>query len=265
MTALRSARWLLRAMAERLARGRPVIARPGMRVARFDGHAFASEQDLECPPGIPNRDDMLSIAFKFVYSNRIAGDYFEFGSYTGRTFRMAYTHSRRPYVRETAEFEQPIHLWAFDSFEGLPEPSEVDRFPRWERGAMQTTLHEFHAALDAWGVARDAYTVIPGFYEDTLTPELKTRMQGVRAAVAYIDCDFYSSTATVLRFLPPFLRAGSILCFDDYYAYRGSVSHGAQRAIAEFLSEHTHLQLHPWYRFGWGGRSFIVRLDHEPD
>ena len=43
----------------------------------------------------------------------------------------------------------------------------------------------------------------------------------VKAAVVYIDCDLYESTRPVLRFMSHFLQNGTIVCFDDYFNYKG--------------------------------------------
>ena len=49
-----------------------------------------------------------------------------------------------------------------------------------------------------------------------------------------IDCDLYSSTATVLEWLRPLLRHGTLFYFDDIWAFLGHPEYGEMRAIAEF-------------------------------
>ena len=221
---------------------------------------FASEQDREAPWGLLNRSDILNVAFKFVYGTRMIGDYFEFGCFTGRTFRMAYRSSRRPYRRPNSRFEKPVHLWAFDSFEGFPEPLPMDHFPGWEKGTSRMSLEEFHAILARTKIPRQDYTAIKGFYQETLTAERQQRMSGVKAAVVFVDCDFYESTKQVLEFLIPFFQQGTVICFDDYYVYKGSQQKGQCLAITEFLASHPQCQFLDYYRFGWHGRSFIVHV-----
>lgn len=38
----------------------------------------------------------------------------------------------------------------------------------------------------------------------------------VRVALVHMDCNLYTSTSTVLRFLRPHLVPGSVIWFDDY-------------------------------------------------
>lgn len=221
---------------------------------------YASEQDLECPPGTLNRDDMLSLAFKFAYGNRISGDYFEFGCFGARTFRMAWRHSRKPYERGAGEFWKPVHLWAFDSFEGLPEARGPDDVPFWNRGDFAITQDDFHRVVQGAGIPPSGYTVVPGFYEQSLTRELQEKMSGVVAAVVFIDCDFYESTRSVLAFLPPFLQQGTLLCFDDFHLFAAADDRGQRRAVAEFVAAAGAVRLEPYRDFGWHGRSFIVHV-----
>jgi len=67
-------------------------------------------------------------AFRALDFNGIEGDYAEFGS-AGMTFSLAFDQIRRREIRR--------HMWAFDSFQGLPDASsELDSHPRWTKGAM---------------------------------------------------------------------------------------------------------------------------------
>jgi len=54
-------------------------------------------------------------AFDFVTDNRVRGDYHEYGCHRCRTFRMALTEARRHNLLD-------MKFFAFDSFEGLPDP-----------------------------------------------------------------------------------------------------------------------------------------------
>ncbi len=237
------------------------LMEPRTAEIRNDAPNYASEQDIECPQGALNRGGMLNMSFKYMYGNRLVGDYLEFGCYTARSFRMAHHWSRQAYTRDSAQFEKKVHLWAFDSFEGLPPPSEADRFKDWDRGSCYTSVDEFCRVLAEAGIPSDDYTVIKGFYADTLTQELQERMAGVKAGVVFIDCDFYESTKTVLNFLIPLLQQGTVVCFDDYYCYAGSDRKGEQLAIREFLGLHKELRLIDYYHFGWHGKSFIVQME----
>ena len=186
-------------------------------------------------------------AFKALRFNDISGDYAEFGSYGGHTFVLAYRESRR--------HGHSAHLWAFDSFAGLPPPqAKQDAHPEWREGKMATSLDEFHAICSAQGIPREAYTVVPGFYEQTLP----TATAPTDVALAYVDCDLYSSTTEVLEFLEPRLKHGMIVAFDDYFCWSAAQISGERKAMLELVSEDPRWEWVPYMRIGWHGTSFVI-------
>ena len=53
---------------------------------------------------------------------------------------------------------------------------------------------------------------------------------------------------------------GTVVCFDDYYNYKGNPMQGEQRAVSEFLARHQDVTFIPWFDYSPLGKSFIVRL-----
>jgi len=53
------------------------------------------------------------------------------------------------------------------------------------------------------------------------------------AAFVHIDCDLYSSTATVFEHLGPRIVPGSVLVFDEYFNYPNWKAH-EHKAFEEF-------------------------------
>ncbi len=189
-------------------------------------------------------------AFSALRFNGIDGDYAEFGCWGGVTFNMAFMEARRS--------GHPAKLWAYDSFQGLPAPeSDKDDHPIWKEGALDMTLEEFHQVCAANQIPREAYEAVPGFYSDTLH-DLAADAAPVNIALAYIDCDLYSSTMSVLNFLLPRLKHGMILGFDDYFCWSATQIAGERRAMLELLENHERWHLLPFMQFGWHGNSFVV-------
>ena len=199
---------------------------------------------------------------KAIYTlrfNGIAGDYAEFGCCGAVTFNIAYKLMSK-YLGMT-----PFHLWAFDSFEGLPETEgDIDAHPIWTKGNFSMSLEAFHRKCKSNGTPRSAYTVVQGFYDQSLTPTA-TGPRPAQISLAYIDCDMYSSTSAVLKFLMPRLQHGMILAFDDYYCYSSEVPSGERLALAEaFRDNSTEWRLLPYAQFAWAGMSFIVESAKTP-
>lgn len=194
---------------------------------------------------------MLAQAFEFVKTNGISGDYFEFGLWRGKTFTWARMMARRYRVAG-------VKFRGFDSFQGLPATAER-QFSIWSQGQFAFSRREFEQVLKRKGFRTDEYELTEGFYDQTLTPQLSNQLQsrGVKAAVVYIDCDLYESTRDALRFMRPFLQEGTVVCFDDYFAYRGRPDMGEQRALAEFQEANVTFRMRPYLLYGSLGMSFL--------
>lgn len=190
----------------------------------------------------------------YLAGARIPGDYLEFGVYRGDTFRHAYA--------ALAAAFPAMKFCAFDSFEGLPEPSGIDArdgyTSSFTRGEFACGETEFADGLRAAGVDLNRVVTVKGWFADTLRPE-KVRDHGIeRAAFAWIDCDLYESTVPVLDFLTPRLAVGSVVAFDDWRCYRNQPDCGEQRACGEWLAANPRIRLNQLLSFGWHGIAFTV-------
>src|SRR5207237_8887813 len=151
----------------------------------------------------------------------------------------------------------PAKLWAFDSFQGFPTPREADAHPEWAEGKMAITVAEFRAACAKRGSPRDAYTVVPGFYEETVA-RMSPMDEPADIALAYVDCDLYTSTRTVLEFLRPRLKHGMIVAFDDYFCWSATQMSGERKAWLELAAADERWEWLPYVQYGWHGRSFVL-------
>jgi O-methyltransferase len=181
--------------------------------------------------------------------NHISGDCMEFGCCGAVTLSIAYHASR--YQGAAGR-----HLWACDSFQGLPAAtSAFDDHPLWKSGNFFMSQQDFVAQCARNGVPETSYTIVPGFFSDTLS-KLKNPND---IAMAFIDCDMYSSTVDVLTFLKPRLKHGMILAFDDYYCYSSTQPAGEKQAFDEFMASMPEWTSVPYHDFHWAGASFIIQ------
>lgn len=193
------------------------------------------------------REAFFDSVFKALKFNDISGDYAEFGCHGGKTFAFAYRAARR--------HRRPLRLWGFDSFRGLPPAAaDADAHLRWEAGKLKTSVALFHRICRANRIPRDAYRVVEGFYEESLPRAEEPK----DICLAYIDCDLYSSTKTVLEWLAPRLKHGMVLAFDDWFCWSATQPAGERKAAHEFFDGHETWHLLPYLQFGWHGMSFVV-------
>jgi O-methyltransferase len=198
-----------------------------------------------------DRYDFMAKAFNAISVNGIGGDYLEFGVAHGKTMWAAWSASRALGLNP--------RLWAFDSFEGLPDPTfEIDvQHPSWQGGKYAVSQQRFRNNLRSMGVSEEDVTVIPGFFSDSLAVENRSQLP-TSVAMAYVDCDLYASTKDVLDYLKDILTTGSIVAFDDWFCWSAAGPSGEQLALEELANSLPNLRFNPYLPIGWHGMSFFV-------
>jgi len=194
----------------------------------------------------------------FLKDNRIEGDYYEFGCHRCRTFRMALSEARK-------HCQDLMQFYAFDSFEGLPEPTSDTSVEIWTKGALSTSEEAFRAHVVEHGIYLENYHTIKGFYSDSLTNDLQNKFlsKNRKASLINIDCDLYESAVPVFEFIEPLLQEGTIIYLDDQFAgYKGNPMKGVSKAFLEW-QEKTKWRVVQHLQIGWWGRSYIVYSSEE--
>jgi hypothetical protein len=199
------------------------------------------------------REHMADLAARFVKNNGVEGSYLEFGVWRGSTFAQFYHTFRRHRL--------DVPMYAFDSFQGLPEPAGDDALAGYEpfrAGQFGCSTLEFTAEMRGRWVPESGYTMVAGFYGDTLRPELAEKLGLDRAALVWIDCVLYESARCVLEFIRPLLQNGTVLMFNDFYRFKGHPALGERKALGELLAAHPTLHLTDYARFASVGQAFLV-------
>jgi O-methyltransferase len=180
------------------------------------------------------REYLFKCIARFCHLNGLNhGYYLEFGCHKGRTMRLAWDHSN------------DLFDWtyvAFDSFEGLPEIPAIDKNPMWQKGTCATSEEELIAIVKSAGLPRDRLITVKGFYDQSLTSEVADQLLPQKAILIYVDCDLYTSTKPVLKFVKNFLQSGTIIVFDDWFLFNADPERGQRRAWAEFCRENPDLR-----------------------
>ncbi len=212
-----------------------------LTIRRGDSAEIEALYRMQVFQDMPDRVDRAEDLFNLIgtsigegmyicgYLNRclhLPGDVCEFGVAQGATSRLIAGE-----IRDTDK-----SLWLFDSFEGLPEPSEEDELIddifdlgniKAYRGQMRCSPDEVRSRLAEVGFPESRQHIREGWIEERLSgsdlPE--------RVMFAYVDFDFYSPILTALRFLDERMHPGSVVIVDDY----GFFSSGAQKAVDEFV------------------------------
>ena len=222
----------------------------GTSIASVNGASIASMRELEgCYrdllfPEVPERGNRPELMHQLIGTSAgeamyilgalyrslsCPGDVCEFGIAQGATSALLANE-----IRGTDK-----KLWLFDSFEGLPKPTEKDKLidDIFNLGSMEayTGQMAFDVSmvknrLDSIAFPLNRVEIVPGFIEKTIQlPRLPRSV-----SFAYVDFDFYEPILIALNYLDQHMSPGGHIVVDDY----GWFSSGAQAAVDEFTSLH---------------------------
>jgi O-methyltransferase len=171
----------------------------------------------------PVRCSSLWDSCKRVLDGNISGSFVECGVWKGGSSAIM------ALAAKNAGQERHLHL--FDSFEGLPEPTDKDgeRAASYSGGRSQgklATVNQCRAGLDdvrrlildEIKVPKEFAHFHVGWFQNTI-PADAGRLGPI--ALLRLDGDWYDSTIICLEHLYPLLSSGGILILDDYYCWEG--------------------------------------------
>ena len=176
--------------------------------------------------------------------------YFEFGCHSGRTFSSAINASK--YLKLNN-----FQFYAFDSFQGLPRTTKEDG-SFFKTGEYFTSKKTFLNIIKKnTGINSNGLFIYEGFYENSLTNELSKKLP--KAGIIYIDCDLYSSTRDVLKFLKNHITNGTIILLDDYYcASKTGHIRGQRHAFEDFIRSENIYSFEHYKNYSDFGAIFFV-------
>ncbi|BAQ65666.1 CmcI family methyltransferase [Geminocystis sp. NIES-3709] len=131
--------------------------------------------------------------------------------------------------------KQPRQIYAFDSFEGMPTPTDKDKssgipaeLTGWSTGtcaAPEDSVTEICNKLGSF----DILHLVKGYFEDTL-PKMRDQLGVI--AFLHMDGDWYSSTQAIINNLYDRISPYGYIQIDDYGFWEG-----CRQAITEFQQQ----------------------------
>jgi hypothetical protein len=127
-------------------------------------------------------------------------------------------------------------LYLFDTFEGMPQPTNADRSAKGPAAAelynqfdqwCYSDLDEVKRNLNDTGYDPQNMVFVPGKVEDTIPQYAPDPI-----ALLRLDTDWYESTYHELVHLYPRLSPGGVLILDDYGHWSG-----AKKAVDQYFAE----------------------------
>jgi O-methyltransferase len=156
-----------------------------------------------------------------IHADNIPGDLVEAGVWRGggTIFMRAVL---------AAHGDETRRVWACDSFEGLPKPTDqfaADHGDKlWQSEYLAVSVDQVKANFQKYGLLDDRTIFLKGFFSDTMPTAPISQI-----AVLRLDGDMYESTIVVLNALYRKVSPGGFIIIDDY----GMIP-GCNRAIDDF-------------------------------
>ena len=192
-----------------------------------------------------DRRASLILGVDHLVRQRIPGDIVECGVWRGGSM-MAVA------LALLARGDTSRHLYLYDTYEGMSEPTAEDRshtgesaqaqLARTERGQgvwCEAGLNDVQANLWSTGYPREQIHFVQGKVEDSIPATMPETI-----ALLRLDTDWYESTKHELVHLYPKLQRNGLLVIDDYGHWQG-----ARQAVDEYFAAN-------------GGQQFLHRVDY---
>jgi len=208
------------------------VFRSDLAIAPRDLAILKRISDFTMTP--PQRVLGLIDAIRHVVESRIEGDVVECGVWRGGSMMSAALT-----LLDAGDTSRTLHL--FDTFEGMPPPTEKDRTragrlasdvlaaTRRKEGYSvwaYASFDDVQRNLASTGYPAERVRLVRGKVEDTIPGNAPERI-----AVLRLDTDWYESTRHELEHLYPRLVPNGVLIIDDYGHWAGS-----RQAVDEFLA-----------------------------
>jgi O-methyltransferase len=159
-----------------------------------------------------------------LHEEGINGSFVECGVWNGGSAGM---------VTAVAKNDKARHCWLFDSWEGLPEPSEYDISRSGEKGKRGMALGSEEKVREVLfqklKLSQERSHLIKGWFRDTL-PVYKKHIGSI--ALLHLDCDWYESVKFCLDELYDSVIQGGFIFIDDYGYWSG-----CKKATDQFITE----------------------------
>ena len=172
-------------------------------------------------------------SIKHISKNNIDGDFVECGVWKGGNIILF------KLISDLLKLNK--NIYAFDTFEGMPEPGEKDfdlknidakkTFDKYKNKDIKwcySTLDEVKSNIKSFNANYiETYNFVKGKVEETLNDEknLPNKISLLR-----LDTDFFDSTKKELEVLFPKLVSGGVLIIDDYGHWKG-----AKKAVDQYF------------------------------
>ena len=109
-----------------------------------------------------------------------------------------------------------VHLFGFDSFEGLSSSAQTEDGGQWAKTDLRYDLEATREYITVKSIDWRRVTLVKGWFDEVLAPDPARRRSLTKASLIMIDSDLYSSAREALASCAPFIQDDAIFFFDDW-------------------------------------------------
>ncbi len=202
-----------------------IISKGKSEIKPNSNRSFLLSRLLGTPP-----TEAYFIIQALTHLEYLEGDVCEFGVAQGETSVLI---ANEIYSMQNKK----LHL--FDSFEGLPLPTERDQLKDdifnlgsidLYAGKMKCPEDMVIERLESISFPNSRLVIHRGFIEKIINTDMTLPK---KVSFAYVDFDFYEPTKIVLNYLHSVTPKGAVIIIDDYDYF----STGVKQAVDEFITE----------------------------
>jgi len=156
-----------------------------------------------------------------VNSHRVPGDIVQCGVWNGGAGALM------AFVAMQCDLERDI--WLFDSFQGMPKPTEKDGDSAWSCWKVPDFIgapQKVRNILRKLHIPHGRVHIVGGWFQDTFPSTPVNQI-----SLLHIDADWYESVKLCLEYFYDRVIPGGFIVLDDYGLY------GCKEAVDEFIAQ----------------------------
>jgi hypothetical protein len=168
-------------------------------------------------------DDLIKHVH-YIKDNKISGAVVECGTWRGGCLAFL--------IKSMEMLDDPRTAWAFDSFEGMPEPGTKDgktEHEWWYEGWCKATVEEFWETMEMADIDKASVRAVKGWFDESFDKISNKEVGPI--SILRLDSDWYESQMACLIKWWPNVSPGGLVISDDYHVWQGD-----KQAFDEFLS-----------------------------
>jgi O-methyltransferase len=204
----------------------------------------------------------LKMAFWHLAVDQVEGAYVEFGVASGNSMRSAEVAERTAHSKSLGVGRVRRELVGFDTFASFSSTSPADRHATWQGENFSVPIGRVEKRFSR-SRGRVRFHSVDcsklGTYADTYG-SINKYVEADKVALVLFDMDLGEPTEKALGWVLPKLQTGTIIFFDEFFAFRGDPALGEARAWSLFLEQFPHVSARMIKTYGDGGAVFQISI-----